>query len=447
MSRLFTNTTIGERRRGCVFSENFINKERILENNGVPSGSITYNDGYISVPRNYGTYISYYTEPEMFANDFTVIVKVSMSSIGTTSFICGTSTSPAVSSFDGWALYLGNTGTDWVVGIGNGSTGLTASSGYEPSVDEVCDVACVWDNTTRLLSIYVNGEYKKSTSTPLPSGDYNANRTMTVGGVGSLSLGGNIYDLKVFNKKLSAKEIKAYYDNDMLDYENDCVLDLPMGLEQHDITNKRTLDISGNNHHATFGDGSNPATFPEKLDKKGYKWNGTSTYLNVDKSVMSDIYTNQEMTIAVTFRDDLLNQSYGSIFMCRGIGKKHQIIPKYGASGSYGGLHSSLRINDTRTDFNVGGGSANHILFNQINVLVFTFDGTTSNFYLNGRLVQSTTTQAGTLTDVDADLEIGSEGTSYYYKGDILRYKMYSKALNHTQVMDLSYKMLRGLNK
>lgn len=59
-------------------------------------------------------------------------------------------------------------------------------------------------------------------------------------------------------------------------YYNRSKIWLPMTADAHDPDNVRTLDLSGNDVHGVFGDGSTPATYPTKLQKRGYNFSGTS---------------------------------------------------------------------------------------------------------------------------------------------------------------------------
>lgn len=66
-------------------------------------------------------------------------------------------------------------------------------------------------------------------------------------------------------------------------WRNQALIDLPMRMAQHDPVNLRTLNLGtlGANGHATFGDGSTPATYPTKLDyQRGYNLDG-GDYFNI----------------------------------------------------------------------------------------------------------------------------------------------------------------------
>ena len=52
-----------------------------------------------------------------------------------------------------------------------------------------------------------------------------------------------------------------------------------------------TQDVSGNNNHATFGDGSTSSTYPTKLSARGYEGDGGSDYFDINTTLASGSYT------------------------------------------------------------------------------------------------------------------------------------------------------------
>jgi len=99
--------------------------------------------------------------------------------------------------------------------------------------------------------------------------------TFTVGaatGGGSL-FGGTFYLFKVFKELLTDAEAEDYCDDSTYAYRNSSICYLPMTMETHDPANVRTLDVSGNGNHFTFGDGVTADRFPRKLATRGYAVN------------------------------------------------------------------------------------------------------------------------------------------------------------------------------
>lgn len=126
--------------------------------------------------------------------------------------------------------------------------------------------------------IYIDG-ILKATSGGTYTGELTVEPTIknfTIGSLNaSLYFAGSIRNCMVFNTALDADEISAYYTGTMFRYDDYCVCDLPFDIAHHDTVNKRSLDVSGYNNHATWGDGSTSTTFPTKLaNSRGYSFDG-----------------------------------------------------------------------------------------------------------------------------------------------------------------------------
>ena len=94
----------------------------------------------------------------------------------------------------------------------------------------------------------------------------------------------------------------GYYSNDNFNYRNKAVLDLPMNMAQHDPTNVQTLDVSGGGNNAEFGDGSTAGTFPTKLTKHGYTFDG-GDYLT---GTATGLFNSAEISIVMEFYPDFV---------------------------------------------------------------------------------------------------------------------------------------------
>lgn len=132
------------------------------------------------------------------------------------------------------------------------------------------------------LRIYVDG-YLNTTGGSTYSGTFQpdtADDELTIGAnyngaAEANNFSGQIKYADVFKASLDADEVLAYATGTMFDYDRFCVCDLPFSLATHDVSNKRSLDVSGNNAHATWGDGSTTTTFPTKLaNSRGYSFDG-----------------------------------------------------------------------------------------------------------------------------------------------------------------------------
>jgi hypothetical protein len=131
------------------------------------------------------------------------------------------------------------------------------------------------DGTQRATSAEI-GEYVQTPNDYLAIGDWNASY-----------FDGEIFEAKFFNEPLTAQEIADLHNNTTYEYRNESSLYLPMGMAQHDPTNLRTLDISGNGRHAQFGDGVTPSTYPTKSPRRhGYGFDGVDDYLVANGSFL-----------------------------------------------------------------------------------------------------------------------------------------------------------------
>jgi len=211
----------------------------------------------------------------------------------------------------------------------------------------------------------------------------------------------------------------------------------------------KTLDVSGNNNHATFGDGSTTSTFPTKLsERRGYNLSGDNQYLFVDKAVMTNCYTNNALTVTALIKtEDLLNENYPSIFAVKNEGGtlKHLLVVKYDTAGNSGIISTVLNINGTRRDIQVSGKIIPEKVYQ---IISMSFDGTNRTVTLNGEQILNSALYDGALTDINADLRIGKEGSSaYYYNGDINSYVLHSKALSPIQTKDLHINLIQSINQ
>jgi hypothetical protein len=157
-----------------------------------------------------------------------------------------------------------------------------ATSGIVPTLGQEYHI-CGTMSSSGSIKIYVDGVLKATTAGV--SSDYR-NMYVTIGARRDAAnrnwFDGNIRDVKFFNTALSAEDIANYANQTMWTYKKNCTVNLPMGLAQHDPTNFRTLDVSGNGNHAIFGDGSTSSTFPTKIiNRHGYSFDGVNDYLQL----------------------------------------------------------------------------------------------------------------------------------------------------------------------
>ena len=90
---------------------------------------------------------------------FSVACWVLTTQTGTTSFILGKGSSTSTASSVGYALYFGNSGTDWVFSVGDGTDYALAQTNSLPTrnTNQWYHVCGTWDGSTKTAKIYQDG--------------------------------------------------------------------------------------------------------------------------------------------------------------------------------------------------------------------------------------------------------------------------------------------------
>jgi len=440
MSKLTLNSEPSERKRGLRFAEKFASQSLVELNGGVVTGSPDFSTvGQVGNDGLNGNYIDYYI-PELKNDigDITFIIPaiVNSGASGNPYLVSG---SGAVRGFE---IYF-NSSARWVVQFFNSSGTLRTTvlgSGYT-SYDTETEISVVFTNGVG--KIFINGV--DTTSTVGTAGDkiraidgdfrvlnYNAN---------TLGWDGYVCGVKIFpNVALTDQEISDYANNTVWDYRNQSSLML-IGTSENDTTTQ-WLDVSGNENHATKGDGSTPSTYPTKLSKLGYSFDGASSqYLKTVNNAGSSITGNNPFTRSVLFSATSLNTgTYGRGLVCWGVNGEYNGNFVYYDYGTQGEIFAGFYASDVRFG-DVGANATHH--------LVDTYDGNgTQIFYLNGVEAYRRTGLSLTVNP-NYPIQIGRDSfsQSLYFDGNIGMVAIWDKALTQTQVIDFHLWAMRQVNK
>jgi len=420
MSKLVANSTPAERRRGCIFAENFVNQAEVEANGGTLTGTPTINNGatfngttdfitYNSSDVDWSAYtnlsIVIEFEPD-FADDgalhnFIQNADYSMVKFTNDALISelGGSVNMAVSPYATYGTYWNENGRNVIV--------LSATSGnnelFLNGVSISADTADAWTPTEQ---------------TNLAVG-------ATTGGAGKYV--GTINKIRVFNTKLTLQEATDYYNNATYGYRNQQVVHLPMRMEDHDPTNSRTLDVSGGGFHATFGAG---AATPTKLPSHGYGCGGND-YMNFGAALPNS----GGHTIAALIKN------------VPDITALQRIVTSYPGGPQTNGLYISTgtvvyALTDGTDNINITGTMAANTAQTVIGTMA---SDKTMKLYLNGEQVDTDTY----LYDlVFNSWDIGRlEGVDIQYIiGDILDVQMWTFELTPLQVKDLHLRLFKQVN-
>lgn len=211
----------------------------------------------------------------------------------------------------------------------------------------------------------------------------------------------------------------------MFSYVSQASIYLPMTNSCHDVTNTRTLDISGNQRHATWVAG---ATAPTKLTNHGYYFDG-GDYLTISGS---NIFTSEvtfAMELAPTYECTITPEKYilsrdydgssGWAIAIGDFGSGRYLLSRFGTTLAYSST-----------------GFEKYYKKNSTNILIQSAKSGNSNIYLNGYLILTSAT--AWTQGTGQYMKIGSNYPgSNPHVGNITRFASYPFALNQMQVYNL----------
>jgi hypothetical protein len=217
-------------------------------------------------------------------------------------------------------------------------------------------------------------------------------------------------------------------------------LDLKFGMAQHDPTNTRTLDASGNGNHATLGNGSTSTTFPTKLTEHGYSFDGGDHLDCVGTGVLNSA----EIGIVIEFYPDFETGEDAQRFLFDTSADRYLVVKQANA------LSNVLNINLGGTPIATIAEATYSPYWNVNGKNVLVISGTTGNTsaWLNGNRILSNEATAWSLSN-PTTLIFGARGTlgSGYFTGKMTNIQVYHFILTPTQVQDIQINSNKKINE
>jgi len=431
MSLLALNSTPAERAVGCFFAENFESNDHVVRNGGTINGVPVLNFGgtFSAAASDYITYPNMYLGRRLL---FSAAFKITTSVIARTAVFNNYDSSTS----KGMLVDVLATGFLRASFNYNGSnykyrdTSIAINDGVSHSI------LITFDGTT--INLYVDGVLAQGAQSSLGILiDFQSAVSLGIGRSYTLAarFTGQIKYIHLFIGALDADDAVAIHNNTLYTYRNRAILDLPMTMATHDPTNVRTLDVSGNGNHATFGDGSTATTYPTKYGTRGYTYDG-GDYLVVGSSTGFMSSTKQSFFALIDARK---TGSLEGIFGNRNLTTEIQAlfllttgILQYQV---YSGGAKSL------TSVSVIDGIAS------VGITVEQVSGsTTLKLYVNGKL-ERVSTFAGYPVMTDTNFDIGRIGSTNNLNGKIIQaVALKDYILSSIQVADLHIQMMQGVN-
>ena len=273
-------------------------------------------------------------------------------------------------------------------GIYNGSWHSISSnsSGYNDGKwHSVCGVS---DGNTMWL--YVDGVQQTQTATGIGGISYDTSNLQIGAYLSTNMFSGDLDDVRVYNRPLSAYEIKQMYNAGTATHQNATVNppNLQNGLVGHwtldgpTISGTTVKDVSGQGNNGTMV--GSPAPVAGVMGQ-ALSFNGTSQYVTLPGSIDSSL-TN---AITVSF----WVKANGSSFQqdnCLVTGQFLSGIVQYFVCGNWdqGGLPSNIGTGFYNGSFH-GFNQVGSFLFGKWTYITSSYDGTTMKLYINGVLNNS----------------------------------------------------------
>ena len=248
---------------------------------------------------------------------------------------------------------------------------------------------------------------------------------------------GKIGPIKVFKGLLDGQDALNFYNKNTYSYMESSVLHLPMRAQEHDPTGVQTLDIA-NGNHAQFGDGSTPTTYPTKLAKRGYYFDG-GDYLNAGDT--TSLRLTSTGTVACFFEASNYSSDVGLIVKGRfATDRNGYFLFLHGATGVVRGIVANGATKnevDAVTPTPAG-----------IHTAILVWNGTIVYLYIDGRL-EDTAVQSINATSDGYDLVFGtvSDGAGSEFTGNMFDSIVTADPLSQIQVADLHIRMMKGINQ
>jgi len=206
----------------------------------------------------------------------------------------------------------------------------------------------------------------------------------------------------------------------------------------HDPVNLRTLDKSGNNLHATFGNGATPTTYPTKLATRGYYLDG-GDYLDVGLAPLLDFGSTG--TVVAFVKPIGIPTTYRCI-----VAKQDWTTGRNGYS-LFANFPVSTRVDiATLITVNAVSVTSPDIDSSQAHFIASRWTGSFIHMYFDG--YQGSTPQTINPTSVGWTFKIGTSPSApnYYFKGNIYFVGAWNYALSELQLRDLEQRLRRQLN-
>jgi len=419
--------------RGCKFAENFRTAGQVVRNGGQVYGSVPIKDGadFDGVAGRAILFDSYQAFDKSATSVFAEFTPTFSPEDNLTCYMLDSE----FADRSIWILAL-HTGPDNLLQIGIGGSGVfsVSASVFSQYWRKNQKNTLAFSGVPGANRCFLNGVLIATASTAWTQ---NTSDYIVVGARydRTFQFRGAVHKVKIFDVALTDQELVDMHNDTTYNYPNECSLHLPMGMSEHDPDNLRTLDISGNDRHAQFGDGVTSSTFPTKTRRVGYDYDGDDFLRFFEGG--ADLITGDAYTVSIQAVPEYDLGTGGQYYLYDSTPNRFLVtIQTTGALSVYAGGTSVLGASL----------SAMAAFWKKGSVLNFVVVGRASTpyhaLYMDGQLIA----ESATVWTMGSSTwwNIGSRYSSPYaaWPGQVKSFQVWPKALTPIQIHDLHLKTL-----
>jgi hypothetical protein len=436
-NNLLQNTTPAERMRGASFGEHFRSQASVEAYNGSVTGSPTFDieDG-VTLDGS-ADYITYNLMGGEFNSDpITIVIEFTpdfATNENVVRFLCD-STAGKQYRINKLANVDNNTIR---IFLGNTQIADIAEATYSPYWTVGSRHVMVISGTSGDTDAWLNGNAILTNDATAWTADDPTEFYVGARNDGNFEFDGTIHSVKVFKAQLTAAEAQDYYDHSTYKYMDSATAVYQMRAEDHDPTNNRTLDSSGNGYHAT--DTSDPV----KLATVGYEFDAINDFFSRTHFNPSADFT----VVCLVNSDNSGRFAYIASEWNAGTNQRGWILEHHSSAFWQVGLSKSGLGGGDATWETVGTVQSGRPTFVAMSYDYVT-DGTSLIDFWADDLVANTTNAVGPCHASTVDFYIGTDDAAGgRWDGDIYLLYVIDAALTTLQIKDAQMQAWKGLQR
>ena len=303
-------------------------------------------------------------------------------------------------------------------------------------------VAVTYDKTTGFSTLYLNGEVVANADlgifTPSTNFDlYFGSRPKDAG----IFFQGIIDEVELFNRALSAAEIKAIYDARSAGKIKPAGIQPPAGMISWWPGDGNATDIMGGNHGTLSGDATATAN---GIVGQAFSFDGTGDAVQVPNAALNNLLAGTvDMWIYPSANRPGASFGFGSVWF----GKQHDFVNSVAVFGFASPSDRRVRFRLQNAAPEVTG--ANPLGLNAWHHVAATWDGAAIKVYVDGVKEGEAASSATVPSDLGAIMAIGAWlGNAHgFFTGSIDEVEIFNRALTAAEIKAIYYAGSSGKRK